>query len=75
MELTGVKDKVVIVTGATRGIGRAIAEVFADSGMKVVCAARSKEQGDALVEEIKDRFLFKRIAVIRSRSKRWWIRV
>ena len=55
MEFTGVKDKVVIVTGATRGIGRAIAEVFADNGMKVVCAARSKEQGEALIEEIKAR--------------------
>ena len=53
MEFTGVKDKVVIVTGATRGIGRAIAEVFAENDMKVVCAARSEEQGNELVESLK----------------------
>ena len=39
-----VQGKVAIVTGASRGIGEAIAKVFGENGMKVVCAARSKEQ-------------------------------
>lgn len=40
-------DRVAIVTGASRGIGRVIAGVFAEAGAAVVCAARTT----ALVEE------------------------
>lgn len=46
------KDKVVIVTGASTGIGRAIALEFARNGSKVVLAARSGEKLIELQREI-----------------------
>lgn len=38
--------KVVVVTGASRGIGAEIARVFAGEGGRVVCAARTLREGD-----------------------------
>ena len=46
------KDKVAIVTGASRGIGRAIAEVFVREGAKVVICGRKQETLDAVAREI-----------------------
>jgi NAD(P)-dependent dehydrogenase (short-subunit alcohol dehydrogenase family) len=37
--------KVVIVTGASRGIGAEIARAFAAEGGKVICAARTLQEG------------------------------
>jgi citronellol/citronellal dehydrogenase len=42
--------KVVIVTGASRGIGAEISRVFAAEGGKVVCAARTLREGDHPLE-------------------------
>ena len=40
------QDKVVIITGATSGIGKACAEVFGREGAKIVFTGRNKERMD-----------------------------
>ena len=45
-------DKVAIVTGASRGIGRAIAEVFAREGAHVVICGRKQDTLDQVAREI-----------------------
>jgi short-subunit dehydrogenase len=46
------KGKVVIITGASSGIGESIAREFSRIGSKVVLAARSEEKLSKIVEEI-----------------------
>lgn len=43
-------NKVVVVTGASRGIGKYIAQLFAAEGGKVICAARTIQEGDHPLE-------------------------
>lgn len=46
-------DQVYIITGATSGMGKAIAVLFAKQGAKLVLSGRNIERGNALVEELK----------------------
>jgi len=45
-------DKVVIITGATKGIGKACAEEFAKEGAQVVVTGRSVDLGNEVVSQI-----------------------
>ncbi len=44
------EGKTAIITGASRGIGQAIAELYAVEGANVVCAAKTVNEGDHLLE-------------------------
>ncbi|MEV4534265.1 glucose 1-dehydrogenase [Asanoa sp. NPDC049518] len=46
-------DKVILVTGATSGMGRAVVERVAAEGARVVLAARGKEAGEAFAAELR----------------------
>jgi len=51
----GLRGKAVVVTGGSRGIGRAIAFAFADEGANVAICARGKEALDATAKELQAR--------------------
>jgi 3-oxoacyl-[acyl-carrier protein] reductase len=51
--LTSLAGRSVIVTGASKGIGKGIARVFASKGAQVLLAARDLAQGEVAAEEIR----------------------
>lgn len=51
------KDKVIVVTGSTRGIGRATAEACAIEGAKVVICSRTKEHVGKTCDSLKQKGL------------------
>lgn len=48
------KDKIGIVTGATGGMGKAIAETLASEGAKLILSGRNIEKGEALSKKLKN---------------------
>lgn len=50
------KDKVAIVTGGSRGIGRATVEAFLREGAKVILTASRKETAEKAVTQLKEAF-------------------
>ena len=51
--MESLSNKVILISGATSGIGRAAAKLCAERGAAVVLGSRRKERGEELVEEIR----------------------
>ncbi|WP_308555688.1 SDR family oxidoreductase [uncultured Lactobacillus sp.] len=49
-----IKDKVVVITGASSGIGEATAKLLASKGAKVVLGARNRDKLQKITDEIED---------------------
>jgi NAD(P)-dependent dehydrogenase (short-subunit alcohol dehydrogenase family) len=66
------QNKVVIITGATSGIGEATARIFAAQGAKLVIAGRSLQRGEALTQELNalygERFIFHPVDVMHEQE-------
>jgi NADP-dependent 3-hydroxy acid dehydrogenase YdfG len=50
--MSNITDKVVVITGASSGIGESTAKLLAERGAKVVLGARRSKRIDAVVQEI-----------------------
>ncbi len=52
IKLKTIKEQVIVITGASSGIGLATAKMAAEQGAKVVLGSRNKEELDRIVQEI-----------------------
>jgi len=59
----GIRGKVAIVTGASAGVGRAIAREFAENGADIVLVARGAERLEAATTEITTRYGVRTLAI------------
>lgn len=50
------KGKIALITGSTRGIGKAIVENYAQNGATIILNARDKQKAEILAKEIKDKY-------------------
>jgi NAD(P)-dependent dehydrogenase (short-subunit alcohol dehydrogenase family) len=62
MEL-GIKGRVAVITGSSKGIGKAIAQGLAAEGVNVVLLARGKEQLDKAADEIQNQYKVRVLAI------------
>src|ERR1700761_5313639 len=55
MGISNITEKVVVITGASSGVGESTARLLAANGAKVALGARRKDRIDALVRDITDK--------------------
>ncbi|MGI4818386.1 SDR family oxidoreductase [Brevundimonas sp.] len=70
MQLFDLSGKVAVITGSSRGIGKAIAEAMADHGAKVVISSRNQDACDAVAAEINAKHPGAALAVAASLSRK-----
>ena len=56
MELFNLSGKRALITGSTKGIGKAIAKRFAEHGAKVVISSRKEDMCIKIRDEINNKF-------------------
>ncbi|MDA0974096.1 MAG: SDR family NAD(P)-dependent oxidoreductase [Bacteroidetes bacterium] len=64
--------KIILITGATSGIGEACAEIFAEAGHDLILTGRRKERLDALEKRLFDQYGCRSISLnfdVRSRAE------
>ncbi len=69
--MTSLKNKIVLITGATSGIGLSSAKLFAKNGAKLIIAARRKDRLAELTKELKSKYKTDIISIeldVRSRK-------
>jgi NADP-dependent 3-hydroxy acid dehydrogenase YdfG len=53
--MTSIKDKIILISGASSGIGQACAQLFAKQGANLILCARRQERIEKLAKELEDR--------------------
>ncbi len=54
--MKALKNKIVFISGASSGIGKACAEAFAQAGAKLILCARNVEKVRLIAQDLKDRY-------------------
>src|SRR5664280_1018684 len=71
----GLGGKVAVVTGASRGIGRAIVEMLVEEGVTVVAGARDVSTLDALENVAAGRLHFEGVSSITDEDWQWALEI